>query len=141
MLRYKDGKNVDAREMQKRLDMAGIKWNSTYTRSEINIKIEEAKEKWNECVKRLKKKKEEEFLDLQENEYNLEEENDTKNRTKTLKALKKGVTRNSDFRYLTNNVGKGKKNGSRKLEVEEVDEVVIVRNKDEIEQKIIQHNK
>ena len=48
---------MDARKTQKRSDMAGIKWNSACTRSEIKVKIEEAKEKWDEPIKKIKKKK------------------------------------------------------------------------------------
>ena len=80
---------MDARKIQKRSDVAGIKWNSACTRSEIKVKIEEAKEKWSEQIKRIKKKKEEEILDSQENEFNLEEENETKKRKKTLQLLKR----------------------------------------------------
>ena len=51
------------------------------------------------------------------------------------------MRRNSDFRCLTCNVGKGQKNGLRRLEIEERDRVVTVCNKEEIEKKIINHNK
>ena len=50
---------------------------------------------------------------MQENEFDLEDEHDEKKRKKTLKTLNKGVAKKNDFRYLTNNVGKGKKNGLR----------------------------
>ena len=51
------------------------------------------------------------------------------------------MRRNCDFRHLTCNAGKGKKNGLRKLEIEEGDEIVTACNKDEIERRIIKHNK
>ena len=47
-----------------------------------------------------------------------------KNKERMLKSLKKNIVRNSDFSYLTSNVGKGKKNGLRKLEVPEGDDAV-----------------
>ena len=55
--------------------------------------------------------------------------------------MKKTLRRNSDFRCLTCNVGKGQKNGLRKLEIEEGDRVVTVCNKNEIERRIVKHNK
>ena len=64
---------------------------------------------------KIKKKKEEETLDLQENKFNLEDEKDMKNKKRTLKTPKKTIVRNTDFICLTSNIGKGKKNGLRKL--------------------------
>ena len=62
-------------------------------------------------------------------------------RNKTLKSLHKGVAKRKDFRCLTNNVGKGKKQGLRKVEVVEGDEIISIRNKDEMERLIIKHNR
>ena len=53
-----------------------------------------------------------------------------KKRKKTLKTLNKGVAKENDFRCLTNNVGKGKKNGLRKVEVVVGEEIISVRNKE-----------
>ena len=78
MLKDEEGNNADARKMQKKSDMAGIKWNLACTRSEIKDEIEEAKEKQDKYIKRIKKKKEDEILDLQENKFDLEDEHDTK---------------------------------------------------------------
>ena len=64
-----------------------------------------------------------------------------KNKERMLDSLKKNIARNSYFRHLTKKVGKGKKNGLRKLEVEEGDEVITVCDKDEIERRIMQYNK
>ena len=114
---------------------------SSRKKSETNVKIEEATEKWKGHAKRIKKKKKEEILYLQENKFNLEEENDAKNRKRTLKYLKKDVARKSDSRHLANSVGKGKKNGLRKVEVEVGDDMATVRNKEEIERMIMKHNK
>ena len=80
--------------------------------------------------KQCGKRKEEGILNLKEIELNPEEEKDMKNRKGMLKSLKKNVARKSDFRHLTNNVGKGKKNGLRKIEVEEGDETITMRNKE-----------
>ena len=60
-------------------------------------------------MKNIKKNKEEETLDLQENKHSPEEENDMK-KEKILKSLKKNNTKNADFRHLAINAGKGKKN-------------------------------
>ena len=54
--------------------MAGFKSNEDHTRSAIKLKIEEAKREWEECVKRFKKKKEDEILDTQEKEFDIEDE-------------------------------------------------------------------
>ena len=89
---------------------------------------------------KIKKKKEDEILDLQENEFNPEEEKDMKNRKRTLKPLKKNIARKSDFRCLTNNVGKEKKNGLRKVEVEVGNDIMTVRSEEEIERMTIKHN-
>ena len=64
LLSDKEGKNVDKRKIQKRSDVAGIRWNPAHAKSEINVKLEEATEKWNEHVTKINKKKEEEIIDL-----------------------------------------------------------------------------
>ena len=64
-----------------------------------------------------------------------------KNKERILKSLKKTTRRNSDFRHLTCNSGKGQKNGLRRLKIEEGDVIVTVCNKDEIERIIIKHTK
>ena len=55
-----------------------------------------------------------------------------KNKERTLKSVKKTTRRNSYFRCITCNAGKGDKNGLKILEIEEGDEIVTVCNKDEI---------
>ena len=72
----KDGKNVDARKMQKRLDMARLKSNVGHARSEMKHEIEEAKENGKNMLKKLRKKGD--ILDMQENEFDLEDEHDVK---------------------------------------------------------------
>ena len=85
----------------------------------------------------MKKRKEEEMLDTQEKEFDVKDEDEEKLRNKTLKSTQKGIVKRKDFRYLTNNVGKGKNHGLRKIEVVEGDEIICIRNKDEIERLII----
>ena len=72
------------------------------------------------------------MLDMQDNKFNEEDEKEMKNKARILKSLKKIMRRNSDFRCLTCDVGKGQKNGLRRLEIEEGDRIAIVCNKDEI---------
>ena len=55
-----------------------------------------------------------------------------------LKNIKKILNRNRDFRHVTNNVGKGKKLGLRSTQDEEGIEY---HNKEEIEEKVMKHNK
>ena len=121
--------------------MAGLKSNVGNTRSEIKHEIEKAKEKWDEHVKRIKKKKEDETLDMQQNDFDLEDEHDAKRTKKTLKKLSKGVAKKNDFRCLTNNVGKGEKNGLKKVEVVVGEETISVRNKEEMESMTTKHDK
>ena len=52
--------------MQKRVCMASIKSNLNSTKRKRKVKIEEAKDKWEKRTKRIKKRKEEEFLDTQD---------------------------------------------------------------------------
>ena len=86
--------------------MVGTRLNLACTKGEIKVKLEEAIKKWKEHDAKMKKKKEEDALDLQENKFNPEEEKDMKNKKRTLAYLKKNIARKSDFRYLTNNVGR-----------------------------------
>ena len=79
----------------------------------------------------MKKQKEDKILDMQDNIFNDKDEKELKKKDKTLKSMKKSLRRNSDFRYLTCNVGKGQKNGLRRLEIEEGDRVVTVCNKND----------
>ena len=65
----------------------------------------------------MKKKKEEEMLDTREKEFDTQEEDEEKLKNKTLKSIQKGVVKRKDFRCFTNNLGKGKKQGLRKIEV------------------------
>ena len=103
--------------------------------------MKQAREKWKEHETKIKKKKEEETLDLQENKHKPDEEKDTKKNEKMLKSLKKKNERNPIFRHVAKTAGKGKKHGLRKLEVEVEEEVAIVLDEDEIGRKITQHNK
>ena len=91
----------------------------------IKVKSKEAIERWKEHDVKIKKKKEEETLDLQENKFNSEDEK-IKNKERTLKSLKKKIVRNSNFSYLICNAGKGKKNRLRELEIEEGNGMVTV---------------
>ena len=50
--------------------------------------------------------------------------------TKELLKRRRIIVRNSDFRFLTNNLEKGNKNGLRKLEGKEGDEIATMHNKE-----------
>ena len=54
--------------------MVEIRWNSEHAKGEITVKLEEAIKKWKEHTMQIKKRKEEETLNLQDNKHNLEEE-------------------------------------------------------------------
>ena len=85
MLTEKDGKHVTKGTMKKRSDVAEIRWNKDFTKVEAKVKSKEAIERWKYCDAKMKKKKEEEMLDLQDNKFNLEDEKDMKNKERTLK--------------------------------------------------------
>ena len=80
-------------------------------------------------------------MNVQNNTFNDKDEKDVKKKDNILKSMKKTLGRNSDFRHLTWNVGKGKKNGLHRIEIEEGCRVVIGCNKNEIERRTIKHNK
>ena len=61
-----------------------------------------------------------------------------KNRERMFQSLKKNIVRNSDFSYLTSNVGTVKNNGLRKLEFSEGDDALTACNEEKIERK--EHN-
>ena len=64
----------------------------------------------------MKKQKEDEMLDMQDNKFNDENKNENEmKKDNMLKSMKKSLKRNSDFRHLTCNVEKGNKNGLRRL--------------------------
>ena len=79
-----EGKYVSKGMMQKRVDMAELCHEQNFTKKEAKMKLIDAIENWKEHVKKIKKKREEEILDLQDNLLNNEDENEMKNGQKML---------------------------------------------------------
>ena len=69
--------------MQKFLDMAEIRWNKDFTKVKSKVKLKWAIERWKKYVMKIKKRREEEILDFQDNKFNSEDERDMKNKERT----------------------------------------------------------
>ena len=91
MLREKYGEHVSKGTMQKPSDMAEIRLNKYFTKVEAKVKLKEAIERQKKHAIKIKKKREEETLDLQVNKLNSEDEKDMKNKERTLESLKKTI--------------------------------------------------
>ena len=115
IVRKKEGKHVSRVKIQKQKDIAESNNQQDTTTNKAKVQLRVAIEKWKEHVKKMKKQKEEEILNMQGNTFDDEDENDIKKKDKKLKSKKKTLVRNSDFRYLACNFGKGQKNGSRRM--------------------------
>ena len=80
----------------------------------------------------IKRKKEEDMLDMQDVDIGDETEKDKSKIDKSLKSWQEKIKRNRCFKHLKNHSGKGHKNRLRRLEAQEEDKVITVHNKKEI---------
>ena len=114
-LLLKEKKESMHQQIQKRKDIADIKSNKDAGIIGTKEELRKAKDTWNEHVAKIKKKKDDDVLDLKDNLFEDDNENHKKHKEKVLKSLKKKLRRNNEFRYLACNSGKGQKNGSSRM--------------------------
>ena len=89
IVRQKEGKFVSRGMIQKRKDMADMNNQQDITKNEAEVELRVAKEKWTKHVEKMKKLREEELLDMQDNEFDDDDEKAMKKKDKMLKSMKK----------------------------------------------------
>jgi hypothetical protein len=109
---------------------------------EAETGLQIARELWIEIIERGKEFREKELLDYHPVEVNEEGEKATKKKKKIMAGIRRKLRRDHTFHYLSRHVGKGIRNGIKRLHIKndsgEITETLIRR--EEIEQAIIKHN-
>ena len=110
--------------------------------NEIEELIQKAKDDWEDIVKQGKEIREKEILDYHHSEVVCENEDQRKTKNKILSGIKKKMNRMHSFHYLSRHVGKGEREGIKRLhEVNENNEIINTHvERERIEQKLIEHN-
>ena len=105
-------------------------------------KFNEAKAEWDDFAEEEKITREEYYLDFHENEIPNDDTDElNKKRESIIKIVKKTLRRNCIFKCLTENRGKGKKNGlkSSRVSIENGEEETVC-NRDIVDEKIRERN-
>ena len=141
-LRQIKQKVVDKELMEKRKEEAQVIDNGE-EENEIEELIQKAKDDWEDIVKQGKEIYEKEMLDYHHYEVVCENEDQRKTKNKILSGIKKKMNRMYSFHYLSRHVGKGEREGIKRLhEVNENNKIINTYvERERIEQKLIEHNK
>ena len=141
-LRECKGKVVDVDLMRKRKERAEMQHVAIQTREEAQEWVEKAKILWAEVVENGKEMREKELLDYHHEEIIGDDVKLIKKKKRILAGIKRTMKRNHTFHYLSRHVGKGFAKKMKRLKVmnenNEVEETLV--NRDEIEERIKQHN-
>ena len=136
------GINVDEQLKEKRRLEAQVESLEAQNLEEAQIKLEESINQWNDIVKRGREHREKEMLDYHYAELNNEDEDQTKNRNKIMSGTKKKLHKNHTFHYVTRHVGKGERDGIKRLHAVDAENRIIHTSvsREQIEEQIISHN-
>ena len=115
--------------------------NAPQSFNEAKEGLKDAKTLWDEIVENGREYREKELLDYHPVELTEEGEKLAKKKKKVLAGIRKKLSRDHTFHYLSRHVGKGVKNNIKRLQVKNQNgstEIVIKR--EDIEEKIKDHN-
>ena len=136
------GINVDNQLKEKRRLEAGIEMMEIQEINEAKSELKIAKNQWIDIVNRGNEFREKELLDYHHVELNNEDEDQLKMKKKILSGIKKKLYKTHTFHYITRHIGKGDRDGIKRLHVVNEDNQIIKTsiNREQIEEEIIMYN-
>ena len=136
------GINVDIQLKEKRRLEAGVELNEIQDLHDAKKELEIAQNQWNDIVKRGKEFREKEILDYHHTELNNEDEDQLKSRKKIISGIKKKLQKTHTFHYITRHIGKGDREGIKRLHTVDEENKIIKTcvNREQIEEEIITYN-
>ena len=140
-LRKEEGKVIDSELMEKRKKEAQVveEIEDIY---KIKERIEIAKEQWDDIIKKGKQIRENELLDYHYSEVSCENDDQRKTKEKILSGIKKSMNKMHSFHYISRHVGKGEREGIKRIhEVDENNKIINTYvDQESIEDRIIKYN-
>ena len=109
------GINIDIQLKEKRKSEAGIELMESQDLNEVQNELEIAKNQWIDIVNRGKEFREKELLDYHHTELNNEDEDHLKMKKKIVSGIKKKLQKTHTFHYITRHIGKGEREGIKRL--------------------------
>jgi len=142
-LRQIKGIKVDIEIMKRRKEEAMIQDDDEMSISQAKDALNEARKEWEKTKSDGKMLREKELLDYARNEFNDNDEHHPKKRKKIISGIRKELIRNHTFQYLSRHVGKGQRDGLRRLHKTNNNNEIVESYVDRltIEKELVEHNK
>jgi len=142
-IRQTKGIKVDIERMKKRQEEAKIQEDDEMTIIQEKEALNEARKEWEKIKEDGKILREKELLDYVRNDFKDNEEKHPKKRQKIISGINKEMMRNHTFQYLSRHVGKGKRDGLRRLHKTNQNNEIVETYVDriEIERELVNYNK
>ena len=133
---------IDNEVMEKKRRIAQIEEFETMDIEEAKRAVNQAKEEWNEIVKEGKAIRERELLDYHHTEIVCENDDQIKSKKKIINGIKRTLNKMHSFRYISRHVGRGDREGIKRLHVVDNNECIqeTYVNRDRIEKEISKFN-
>lgn len=140
-LRKEEKKVVDEELMEKRKVEACIVEESNEIH-QIKEYIKQAIEKWNDIIECGKEIREKELLDYHHSEVVCENDDQRKKKEKIISGIKRSLNREHAFYYISRHVGKGEREGIKRIhEVDDNNKIIKTYvDRESIEDRIIKYN-
>ena len=142
VIRKLNNKMIDECKLQAQIAKWNIVINENETIESAAIKLNEAKQQWNEVKVKGKEYREKYLLDHHHSAVDETNQNHQKTKQKLIKTIAKQQKRANAFKYLTKHVGKGVKGNLKRLHiVNEEDKIVrTIIEKEQMEKEIMEYN-
>ena len=141
-LRQSKGVKIDTVLLNKKREEAEVEELGEMTIMQVMTELQKARTEWEKIKEEGKELREQELLDYVPNQVICDDERHPKKKEKILSGIKNEMKRNHTFQYLTRHVGKGQRDGIRRLHKVDENNVIVETyiERTKIENKLLEYN-